>query len=98
MSSRVKYFYKGKDTDLMVFAKSANSVKDYLEHPSIEKLSDTVEVFQVFTNRDSRGSSGTLDEASHAQMDNEFGEGKNMNQVIDLILRNGQPKFTHDSI
>lgn len=38
MSTVIKYFYKGENTDLIVFAASEQLVNEYLENPSIGKL------------------------------------------------------------
>lgn len=89
MSKVVKYFYKGEDTDLIVFVKSKESVENYLKKPSVDNLSTAVEVFQVFANRDGKGANGELGEASRAQIANEFGSNKKTEEVIDLILRKG---------
>lgn len=90
MSSAVKYFYKGEDTDLVVFATSVEDVNNYLKEPSIGKLSQVVEIFKVFSNRKGSGAEGNLGEASKAQVENEFGK-KKIEEVIDSILRRGHP-------
>lgn len=93
MSNTVKFFYKGQGTDLIMYVKSEEAVQEYLESPSIGKLPDTVEVFQIYTNN-GRGVEGQLGEASHAQLENEFGRGKKKEEVMDLILKNGKVKAT----
>lgn len=89
-----QYFYKGKDSDLIVFVKSATAVDKYLESvpPRVQNLADCVETFQIFTNMDSgsRGSRGALGEASHAAVENELGQGLDQFGAIDLILRHGK--------
>ncbi|CAR25738.1 hypothetical protein ZYGR_0A03060 [Zygosaccharomyces rouxii] len=90
MSSAVKYFYKGKETDLIVFATSIEDVNEYLKEPSIGKLSQVVEVFKVFSNDQGSGAEGNLGEASKAQVQNEFGR-KKIEEIIDLILKEGKP-------
>lgn len=47
MSTVTKYFYKGENTDLIVFAASEELVDEYLKNPSIGKLSEVVELFEV---------------------------------------------------
>lgn len=92
MSESLKYCYKGRDTDLIVYVKSQESVEEYLESPNIGALSDTVETFQVFSNVEGKGSRGYLGHASKLQIENEFGKGKKVEEVIDMILKKGKPK------
>lgn len=96
MSEAVKYFYRGEETDLVIFVESEQSVKDYLQDPSIGKLTEIVEVFKVFTNRSGRGAEGEFGEASKAQLENEFGKGKKVEEIIDTILREGEPNAHSD--
>ncbi|CAI4053236.1 hypothetical protein SUVZ_15G2440 [Saccharomyces uvarum] len=98
MSTVIKYFYKGENTDLIIFATSEELVNEYLENPSIGKLSEVVEVFEVFTPLDGRGAEGELGAASKAQVENEFGKGKKTEEVIDLILKNGEPNSVTSSL
>ncbi|GCE98162.1 SDO1-like protein YHR087W [Zygosaccharomyces mellis] len=90
MSSAVKYFYRGKETDLVVFATSIEEVNEYRKEPSIGKLSQVAEIFKVFSNDQGSGAEGNLGEASKAQVQNEFGK-KKIEEVIDIILREGTP-------
>lgn len=85
-----QYFYKGKESDLIVFVKSADAVDHYLEEPRVEGLSDCVETFQIFTNNGSRGAEGILGEASKAVVESELGKGKDQYAAIDMILREGK--------
>lgn len=88
MSNVAKYFYKGHDTDLIVFVKSKDAVEKYLAHP--DNISDVVEVFQIFTNSNSgRGNEGALGEASIAQLENELGKIKK-DDMFEKILREGE--------
>lgn len=98
MSSAVKYFYKGEETDLIVFVSSVEEVKEYLKDPSIGKLSQVVEVFKVFTNNEGEGAEGELGEASKSQLANEFGKGKKVEEIIDIILKKGEPNAKVESI
>ena len=98
MSTVVKYFYRGENTDLIVFTASEELVEDYLKNPSIGKLSEVVEVFEVFTPQDGRGAEGELGAASKAQIENEFGKGKKIEEIIDLILREGKPNSSTSSL
>ncbi|QLG72011.1 hypothetical protein HG535_0C03640 [Zygotorulaspora mrakii] len=98
MSSPVKYFYKGEETDLLVFVSSVEEVQEYLKDKSIGKLSQVVEVFKVFTNNAGEGAEGELGEASKSQLANEFGKGKKIEEVIAIILEKGEPNATVESI
>lgn len=97
MSSAVKYFYKGQDTDLVVFVTSVDEVNEYLKEPSIGKLSQVVEIFKVFCNQKGSGAEGALGEASKAQVQNEFGK-KSIGEVIDIILKEGKPNAYVDQV
>ncbi|CCE92486.1 Rtc3p TDEL_0E02430 [Torulaspora delbrueckii] len=98
MSSAVKYFYKGQETDLIVFVSSVDDVNEYLKDPSIGKLSQVVELFKVFTNNVGEGAEGELGEASKSQIANEFGQGKKIEEVIDIILKEGEPNAKVEKI
>lgn len=98
MSSAVKYFYKGEETDLIVFVSSVEEVQEYLKDPSIGKLSQVVEVFKVFANKAGEGAEGELGEASNSQLANEFGKGKKIEEIIDLILKKGEPNAKVESV
>lgn len=84
----VRVFYKGDSTDLAVFAHTKKDVEEYRSNPDIKNLSEVVDVFQVFTT--GKGVRGELGEASHSQMEDEFGKGKKTEEVIDAILRKGR--------
>lgn len=98
MSTAVKYFYKGQETDLIVFVTSDAEVQEYLKEPSIGKLSQVVELFKVFTNDKGEGVEGELGEASKSQIANEFGKDKKIEEVIELILKKGSANAKVDSI
>lgn len=98
MSTAVKYFYKGNETDLIIFVSSLEEVEEYLQKPSIGKLSQVVEVFKVFTNNEGEGAEGELGEASKSQLANEFGKGLKIEEIIDLILKKGEPNAKVDAI
>lgn len=98
MSSAVKYFYKGQETDLIVFVSSVEEVDEYLKDPSIGKLSQVVELFKVFTNNVGEGAEGELGEASKSQLANEFGKGKKIEEIIEIILKEGEPNAKVEAI
>ncbi|KAL2706875.1 Restriction of telomere capping protein 3 [Kluyveromyces marxianus] len=91
MSSPIKYFYKGEETDFIIFVNSEEKVQDYLKNSNINNLTEAVSLFKVFVNQDSRGSEGELGEASKSQIENEFGPKKTTEEVLDLILKSGKP-------
>lgn len=97
MSTAVKYFYKGQETDLIVFVTSVEDVEEYLKSPSIGKLSEVVELFKVFTNNEGEGAEGELGEASNSQLANEFGKDKKVEEIIDIILKKGEPNAKVES-
>lgn len=97
MSEAVKYFYKGKDTDLIVFATSVESVEEYKKDPSVGNLSQAAEIFKVFANEKGSGAEGNLGEASKAQIQNEFGK-KNVEEVVGIVLREGQPNASINQV
>ena len=90
MTTGVKVFYKGEDSDFVVFATSEEAVMKYRESPSISKLSDVVDSFHIYTNRGGKGAEGKFGQASHSQIENEFGKSKKIEEAIDHILRNGR--------
>ncbi|SCU98492.1 LAFA_0G18272g1_1 [Lachancea sp. 'fantastica'] len=87
----IKYFYKGQETDLVVFAESQQAVENYLQDPTVGKLTEAVGVFKVFTNKQGEGAEGELGEASKAQVENEFGSKTKIEDAIAKILQNGSP-------
>ncbi|QEU58277.1 Rtc3 [Kluyveromyces lactis] len=91
MSEPVKFFYKGEETDFVIFVTSEEKVQDYVKNPSPSLLTDTVSLFKIFANQDARGSEGELGEASKSQLENEFGPKKSVEELLDVILKNGKP-------
>ncbi|SCU95898.1 LAME_0F13982g1_1 [Lachancea meyersii CBS 8951] len=87
----VKYFYKGQETDLVVFAESSEAVNQYLQDPTVGKLTEAVGVFKIFTNSQGEGAEGELGEASKAQIENEFGAKIKVEEAIAKILQQGSP-------
>ncbi|CEP62347.1 Rtc3p LALA0_S05e03598g [Lachancea lanzarotensis] len=94
----VKYFYKGQETDLVVFAESQEAVDNYLKDPTIGKLTEAVGVFKVFTNPQGEGAEGELGEASKAQVENEFGKKIKIEEAIAKILQNGSPNAKSNNL
>ncbi|SCU83650.1 LAMI_0C04038g1_1 [Lachancea mirantina] len=96
MSSELKYFYKGQETDFVIFVESQAAVEEYLKAPAISKLTETVGVFKIFTNQQGEGAEGELGEASKSQLENEFGKHIKVEQAIDRILREGSANAKGD--
>ncbi|CDO96352.1 unnamed protein product [Kluyveromyces dobzhanskii CBS 2104] len=91
MSEPIRYFYKGKEADFIIFVNSEELVEEYLKNPAPSKLTEVVSLFQIFSNQESRGSEGELGEASKLQLENEFGKKLKEEELIDLILKSGKP-------
>ncbi|CUS23509.1 LAQU0S10e02058g1_1 [Lachancea quebecensis] len=91
-----KYFYKGQNTDLVVFVESPELAEQYLKDPSIGKLTEAVGVFKIFANQQGEGAEGELGEASKAQVENEFGKGVKIEQAIARILQEGSANASAD--
>ncbi|CAI5758022.1 unnamed protein product [Candida verbasci] len=85
-----KLFYKGKETDFVIFIDDRNLYAKYKSGDSTIPIIDIVSIFKVFVNR-SRGVEGVLDEASNLVLENEFGT-KNVDEAIKIILKNGEDK------
>lgn len=96
MSQNIKYFYKGKETDLIVFASSSEAVEEYKKDPKPSKLTEVVEVFKVFSNRDGKGNEGEIGEASDMQIENEFGKC-HIEDAIKRVLLEGECKGAYDA-
>ncbi|CDK24982.1 unnamed protein product [Kuraishia capsulata CBS 1993] len=92
ISSPAKLFYKGDDTDFVIFVESEEAVNDYLKDSSIP-LSDSVAKFQIYKNSTSTGAEGELDQANSSELDNEFGT-HSIDDVIETIMKKGTFKGT----
>ncbi|PQE11629.1 shwachman-bodian-diamond syndrome protein [Rutstroemia sp. NJR-2017a WRK4] len=88
-SSETKVHYKGKngDEDFVVYAESQEDVQNWKGDKSIP-LAQVVGLFKVFVTH-KHGAQGTLDQASKSQLANEFGEDKNEEDIIQVILQEG---------
>ncbi|SCU91752.1 LADA_0F11804g1_1 [Lachancea dasiensis] len=85
----VKYFYKGQETDFVVFVESQELAEQYVQEPTMGKLTEAVGVFKIFTNQQGEGAEGELGEASKAQVENEFGKKIKVEEAIAKILQGG---------
>lgn len=85
-----KIFYKGADNDFVIFTENPEMIKKYRAGDTTIALAEIVSVFKVFVNRQG-GVEGVLDEASKAELQNEFGK-LGVDEVIKLILEKGEDK------
>jgi len=90
-TEQIKVHYKGNDDDFVVMAESIEAVKRWKEDKSTP-LVDVVNSFDVFTTH-KHGAQGTLDRASNALLENEFGT-KNTDEVVQVILQKGDVQAT----
>ncbi|KAK6464714.1 ribosome maturation protein [Scheffersomyces coipomensis] len=85
-----KLFYKGKDTDFVIFVEDPDLLAKYRKNDTTIPLIDLVSIFKIFTNR-SAGANGVLDEASKSELSNEFGSSQ-VDSAIKAILLHGSDK------
>lgn len=87
-----KLFYKGKEYDFIVFIEDPESLQKFKNGDTTIPLVDIVSVFKIYTNRQG-GSEGVLDEASKAELSNEFGKAKE-DEIIKKIITEGSDKHS----
>ncbi|ODV80143.1 DUF1960-domain-containing protein [Suhomyces tanzawaensis NRRL Y-17324] len=85
-----KIFYKGNENDFIIFVEDVNLLEKFKKGDTTIPLIDLVSIYKIFTNRQG-GSEGVLDEASKAELQNEFGKVDN-DEIIKKILREGSDK------
>jgi len=85
-AQQVKVHYKGKDEDFIVFVDNADELKQWKDDKS-KPLAHFVSAFKIFISH-KHGAQGSLDGASHATLENEFGT-HNEDEVIKQILEKG---------
>ena len=83
---RTKVHFKGQTEDFIVFVESPAIVKTWREDSSTP-LVDVVNGFKIFVTH-KHGAQGTLDTASNATLENEFGT-KDEDEIIKRILKEG---------
>ncbi|RDW84975.1 hypothetical protein BP6252_02565 [Coleophoma cylindrospora] len=88
---QTKVHYKGTEDDFVIFADSVADVKKWREDKSVP-LASVVNSFKIFVTH-KQGAQGTLDGASNAILDNEFGTHVD-DEVIKIILEKGQLQET----
>lgn len=86
-----KIFYKGKENDFVIFTENPEEIKKYKSGDKTVPLIDILSIYKVFINRQG-GVEGVLDEASRAELQNEFGSKANVDDVIKTILDQGDDK------
>lgn len=86
-----KIFFKGKEHDFVIFTENPDLIKKYKAGDTTIPLSDIISVFKVFVNRQG-GVEGVLDEASKAELQNEFGNKAKVDEIIKIILDEGDDK------
>ncbi|KAH8657469.1 shwachman-Bodian-diamond syndrome protein [Tricladium varicosporioides] len=85
-AQQTKVHYKGKDEDFIVFVDDAKIAKEWKTDKSIP-LAQVVSAFKIFVTH-KQGAQGTMDGASNATLDNEFGTHIE-DEVIKQILEKG---------
>ncbi|KAK5945736.1 hypothetical protein PMZ80_002944 [Knufia obscura] len=93
-----KVHYKGQEEDFIVFVESAEDLKNWKGDRSIP-LAQVVDSFQVFVTH-KHGAQGTLDTASKATLENEFGTKKEEDAIIKILekgdVQNAENQGTHN--
>lgn len=91
-----KIFYKGQENDFVIFTENPELIAKYRKGDSTIPLIDVLSIYKVFINRQG-GVEGVLDEASKAELHNEFGKQATVDEVIQKILREGSDKHSAGS-
>ncbi|KAF8004476.1 hypothetical protein OXX80_003220 [Metschnikowia pulcherrima] len=91
MASPHKLFYKGTDSDFVVFIEDPEVLAKYKAGDTTLPLIDVVSIYKIFVNRQG-GVEGVLDEASKEEIQNEFGNKANVDSAIKIILEKGEDK------
>lgn len=91
MATPHKIFYKGENSDFVVFIEDPAILAKYQGGDTTLPLIDVVSIYKVFVNRQG-GVEGVLDEASKEEIQNEFGKSANVDTAIKTILDKGQDK------
>lgn len=91
MAQPHKVFYKGQENDFVVFVDNPTLLEKYHKGDNTIPLIDIVSIYKVFVNRQG-GVEGILDEASKQELQSEFGDKANVDDVIKAILKQGSDK------
>ncbi|KAH3679519.1 hypothetical protein WICPIJ_008594 [Wickerhamomyces pijperi] len=97
--SNSKVFYKGHHHDFLVLAESSGQYEKYIHQQNDPKQANTIPIsdviagqVKIFTTENGRGSEGVLHEASKFELENEFGKGKHVDEIVEHILKEGDLK------
>ncbi|KAK8203353.1 hypothetical protein M8818_005331 [Zalaria obscura] len=85
-AGQTKIHYKGKDDDFIVFAESAQDVRNWKEDKTVP-LAQVVNGWKIFVTH-KQGAQGIMDSASKGSLESEFGTHKE-DDVIAQILEKG---------
>lgn len=91
MTQPHKIFYKGNGNDFVIFTENPDLIAKYKKGDATIPLIEIVSIYKVFINRQG-GVEGVLDEASKAELQNEFGKDAKVDDVIKKILNDGDDK------
>ncbi|KAH6671266.1 ribosome maturation protein [Halenospora varia] len=91
---QTKVHYKGKDEDFIIFVEDVKAAKEWKTDKSIP-LAQVVSAFKIFVTHN-RGVQGTLNGASNATLENEFGTSVD-EEVIKQILEKGTLQETESA-
>lgn len=86
-----KIFYKGKEHSFVIFTENPEEIRKYKNGDKTVPLIDILSIYKVFVNRQG-GVEGLLDEASKAELQNEFGPKATVDDAIKIILESGDDK------
>ncbi|KAH3899443.1 related to Restriction of telomere capping protein 3 [Saccharomycodes ludwigii] len=89
-TNNVKVIFKGKDTDLIVFAENSEILNNFKANPKLSELANVVPVFKIFTTQSGRGTEGAFGEASKSQVENELGKNLTTEEYLFKILKEGK--------
>ncbi|GAB7341852.1 hypothetical protein MBLNU457_g0172t1 [Dothideomycetes sp. NU457] len=82
-ASQTKVHYKGKEDDYVIFAESAQAIRDWKKDKTIP-LAQVVNGFKIFVTH-KHGAQGILDTASKGQLESEFGTHRDEEVMIQII-------------
>jgi ribosome maturation protein Sdo1 len=90
MAQPHKLFYKGNENDFIVYVEDIELLTKFRKGDTTIPLIDLVSIYKIFVSR-LGGSEGVFDEASKAELSNEFGK-KDKDEIIKVILKEGSDK------
>lgn len=84
----VQLHYEGESTDFIIYASSADAVKEYTEDPESSSLVATVDLYKIYTTN-TPGNELLYHEASNVALHNEFGS-HNFDDILKQIILKGK--------